>query len=377
MLYVYINKKTKKYYFQITILDPISKISTKHKRCGFATYNDAYKAAMLFTGESKSKELTGLSIQMIIDDFLEFKSHSLQETSIQKLRSIIDIYIRPSIQDKYINSFSKREATVFYNDLLKFDFEPEYFNTIIATLKRIFKYAETYYDVTNNPTKILEYRKSIIKPIDPQEVYTLEEFNKFISVLSNLKDQYELSWLVFFTVLMFTGLRRGEAKALRWSDVDYKLKRIIVDEQVIDKVKNQRFVISNKLKNPQSYRKVPLDNKTLIILQQLMVMRMEDDTFEVGDFIFLRKNTEAKMPFADSTIYNRNKKIQQLAGVKYINIHGFRHSYASLMLSIGVPLTAVSESLGHSSIAITQKVYLHAITNDHIKHFEKLNELDH
>ena len=49
------------------------------------------------------------------------------------------------------------------------------------------------------------------------------------------------------------------------------------------------------------------------------------------------------------------------AGLKKIRIHDFRHSHASLLLSKNVPITVISERLGHSDINMTLNTYFHMI----------------
>ena len=48
-------------------------------------------------------------------------------------------------------------------------------------------------------------------------------------------------------------------------------------------------------------------------------------------------------------------------GIPVISIHGLRHTHASLLLYAGVSVSSLSQRLGHSSINVTQKVYLHII----------------
>ena len=62
-------------------------------------------------------------------------------------------------------------------------------------------------------------------------------------------------------------------------------------------------------------------------------------------------------PLAPSTIGRRLKKYCELAGVKKIRIHYFRHSHASLLLSPGVPITVISQRFGHFDINMILNIY--------------------
>lgn len=375
MIYIYKDENlTEKYYFQIIIEDLITGVKKKYKRRGFSSEAEARKAALRFSTSEKSKEANNIEFDFIIKEFLNFKSKRINDRSLQKAERIINLYIRPYVNGKYMNKYTALDAESFYVSIISLKKAPDYTNTIISQMKRLFKFAHDYYDLQNNPVSRLEYKKDVIKPINIQEVYTYEEFKKYISAYNLLESDYEMSVRLFFTVLFFTGVRRGEGKALRWNDIDFELKQIRIDEQAIDKDRNFKVVITKVLKNPQSYRKIPIDDVTLTMLNELKDLRMKELNFSNDDFIF-RRNSNTKLPFADSTIFNRNKSAAIKVKVKYLNIHGFRHSYASNLLSKGAPLTAVSEALGHSSIGVTEKVYTHAIKKDREKLAEKLNQL--
>ena len=64
-----------------------------------------------------------------------------------------------------------------------------------------------------------------------------------------------------------------------------------------------------------------------------------------------------------------------MAGVKKIRIHDFRHSHASLLLSSGVPITVISQRLGHSDINMTLNTYSHLIPNDVNKAINIIEEI--
>lgn len=374
MIYVYLDPKTNTYYFQIILEDLSTGKKKKIKKRGFKTKAEAQKAALKYVSSEKTVEYNGVSFEFIIDAFLKFKAKRVCDRSMQKIERLLKLYIEPYVQGLYMDKYTALEAEEFYNQILAYDFAPDYMNSIIALMKRLFIFAQDYYGLNNNPVSRLENRKHVIQPIDPQEVFTLEEFNQYITAYDCFSNDYEFSIKLFFTILMFTGVRRGEAKALKWNDIDFVNKKVRIDEQAIDKDRSHRVLVTKTLKNPQSYRKIPLDDKTLEMLKYLIDLRKSQNDFSFDDFIFIRKNG-LKIPFADSTIYNRNQRAIKLLKMKHINIHGFRHSYASLMLSMGVPLKAVSEALGHSSIGVTDKVYTHAINRDREKLMNILNNL--
>ena len=80
-------------------------------------------------------------------------------------------------------------------------------------------------------------------------------------------------------------------------------------------------------------------------------------------------------PLAPSTIGRKKNKYCDIANVKKIRIHDFRHSHASLLLSMNVPITVISERLGHSDINMTLNTYSHMIPKDEDKAVNILNQM--
>ena len=63
----------------------------------------------------------------------------------------------------------------------------------------------------------------------------------------------------------------------------------------------------------------------------------------------------------NSTVNDRLERLCEQSGIPVISVHGLRHTHASLLLCAGVSILSVSRRLGHSSVDITQKIYLHII----------------
>ena len=80
-------------------------------------------------------------------------------------------------------------------------------------------------------------------------------------------------------------------------------------------------------------------------------------------------------PLAPTTIGRKKDRYSALAGVKKIRIHDFRHSHAFLLLSFGVPITVISQRLGHSDINMTLNTYSHLMPRDEDKAINMINTL--
>jgi integrase len=67
------------------------------------------------------------------------------------------------------------------------------------------------------------------------------------------------------------------------------------------------------------------------------------------------------------------KRVLEKAGLRHIRIHDLRHTFASLLLQAGVPITYVSQHLGHRDASITLKVYAHYIPNPMAREVDRLD----
>jgi len=68
-------------------------------------------------------------------------------------------------------------------------------------------------------------------------------------------------------------------------------------------------------------------------------------------------------------------RLAKKAGLSHWSIHELRHSCASLMFSMNVPLEAVSDQLGHASIGVTKGVYVHLLPGSRVQAAQAMEEL--
>lgn len=224
------------------------------------------------------------------------------------------------------------------------------------------------YDLSTNPVRLYKKFKAK-KQKRVFQVYSMQEFEQFISTFSEEND-YELSIKVFFTILYWSGLRRGECKALKWNNIDFEMDTIRIDEQFIDKDPNVGRLCTD-VKTENSLRIIYADKLTMELLMKLYILRKEMNTFCVDIYIFLRR--DVSNPFADTMIENRNKIHAKKAGIKRIRVHDFRHSFASLNYSLGVDPKTISTQMGHSNLTITLDTYVN-LFDDKVK--ERVDIID-
>jgi integrase len=166
-----------------------------------------------------------------------------------------------------------------------------------------------------------------------------------------------------FTLMLMTGLRRGEALGLKWTDLDTKKGVLTVRRQLL---REDEGLITRDTKTQRSRRVINLPRPMLDILKAHHKKQEKARTaLGVGwvdsGFIF---TTEIGGPLDPRNLLRDFKKVCADAGLGDWHLHELRHSAASLMLASGVKLQVVSEVLGHSSIRMTADVYGHILDPD-------------
>ncbi len=159
-------------------------------------------------------------------------------------------------------------------------------------------------------------------------------------------------------LLVTTGLRRGEAFGLRWSDVDLDARRLTV-RRSLEKVGDELRYKAPKTK--RSSRTIVMA-ASLVDLLRAHRLAQRKQQFELG-----LSNIDDSPVFADAfgrpldlkAFSKRFARLTERAGIR-IRLHDLRHTYGTLALESGVNLKTVSSSMGHSTIAVTANIYLHA-----------------
>ncbi len=168
-------------------------------------------------------------------------------------------------------------------------------------------------------------------------------------------------YLPVLTLIAATGVRKGEALALTWADVDLD-RRLMRIRGTLSRVSGELVVTSPKTSH--SRRVLPLTSGMIALLtahraaQDLERVNAHNLWRERG-FVFA---TETGAPLDPRNVLRALTTAARKAGLADVTVHTLRHSAATAMLESGVHPKAVSELLGHSDIRITADVYGHVST---------------
>jgi integrase len=203
-------------------------------------------------------------------------------------------------------------------------------------------------------------------PVRHSEIEPFTEKESLLFLNSTL--EHEPEYYPPFLCALHSGLRSGELAGLQWPDIDWNSKFIQVSRQIM------RGKVTT-LKNKHSRRKVDCSDDLLSTLAALRKTRQEEALKKgvnvISDWVFA--NDKGSWIDLVNVKSQQFKRVLRKAGLRDIRFHDLRHSFASLLLAQGAPVTYVSSQLGHANPHITMKVYAHWVPNE--RQHEAVNRL--
>lgn len=267
------------------------------------------------------------------DWFEKFKVPKLRPRTAANYRLDIRKHIVPFFGQMSLDEITTMDVQAFYNE--KAHLAHSTIRCMGIILHGIFESAIEDGLIQNDPTHSKRLTMSDRK--GERKALTLEEVRDIINNLHKLKDQDR----VLVALLIFTGVRRGEALGLRWTDIDFERKLIHIQRSV-GFMSNQPIVGPPKSK--AGLRFIPLQPQLEAILKPFA----QKDGYVLG----------GEEPL---TQMNYKRGWQRIC--KTINMHGatahvLRHTYIT-MAAAHVDVKTLQTIAGHADISTTMNRYAH------------------
>lgn len=362
----YIDKKTgkKKFMFQLYLgTDPLTGKQKRTTRRNFDTALAADRALSRLESEVSQNGISSVTktkdkkFQEVYEMWFDNYKKTVKESTWASTELIFKKHILPVFKDNYINQMDVLYCQKVVNNWA--DKQPKLFKKYKNYVSNVFDYASSIQLMSSNPMKLITVPKGelLVKEEKEIEFYTKEELNAFLQAAKELNEFY----YTFFYFLAFTGLRKGEALALTWSDIDFPNKLLNVDKTVT-RGNNNRLIV-NRPKTKAGKRKILIDDGVIALLKKHRQSNSKVVSF-TPNLIFNR----------DGSLYNPTLTKNWLRSIKrankdlkVISAHGFRHTHASLMFESGASLKDVQERLGHADIQTTANIYTHVTDSQNKK----------
>lgn len=268
--------------------------------------------------------------------------HNLKPSTRVSYEQTFRLHILPAFSGKGLEQITPLDVQAWIDTLTATGMNPSTVARCFRYFRGCMKQAEAWELVNRAPTiKINLPRK------DNDELQFLD-----VDDILRLLEAARQPESVLFAVLAMSGLRPGEALALRWRDVDFQMRAIKV---------TRAWNYHGGFQEPKtttSRRAVPLIDALADVLRDYYHGNGHP---ALDDLLF---TFDGSKPLDPANVRKRFPEALDAAGLKRVTIHSLRHSYASLLLSYGASVKAVQNALGHSSATMTLNVYGHLMPSE-------------
>ena len=360
---VYYDKVAKGYKFHFQY---------KNKNYKSKKYKTRKKAEM--AERRKRAELDGnilLLSQLVEKRLADYEFHDQLQTRA-KVEQMYRCRVFPYIEDKDVNQYTIQDIQDMavrlknkkpinpYEGTGKIKNQSNYsVNYTVSRLGSIFNWGIRLGYCISNPC--LNFEK--LKYKKPEKAYwTDEDFYKVISVLK--PSQYKLR--ARLELFFWTGMRRSEARGLKYSDLDLDHNRLTIRRHIVEDGGHQELP---GRKNGVDEMVVLLDDDLVEVLRETMSHDQRIDGFNMDWYVL-----GYKKPFVLSTFAKQLDRLAELADVPRITPHGFRHSHVSWIYSnTNLTLQETAERIGDKAQTV-QNVYAHLYKDNSQKVVDAITE---
>jgi integrase len=302
--------------------------------------------------------------KLTVGDYLEtwIGNHAqrIKATTLDGYLDLINAYLIPGLGSIKLQELRPTHIQAFYNDLLTKPGrkgKPLSRRTVHyagSILKKALKNAvELDWLLNVNPAL------RVPLPNDSAPTFTPWSFTELKAFLEIAKPH---RLYFFFWLSAFTGARRGELLALRWSDFDGST--ISITKNRTKAGKETVELLTTKGGN-NGQRRVKLDPETIAQFnahrkRQLVERLAIGELWHETNYVFVRENGEPLYVDTPGSVFRKQTK---RAGLRPTRLHDLRHLHATELLRQGEQLHVVAERLGHRDAMTTATIYAH-VTNE-------------
>ena len=341
---------------------------------GFETAKDLERQ---LSNEIKNKgknSVKKITVQQLFDEYVAVKTYEVREATLDKLVRNFRIYIQPTMGNARIDKLAIPALQKWKLLIEERGLGLKTKQKAYAGFRAILNYAVRMEYIPKNPLTIVGNFRDALETKKEMEIYTAQEFIAFISESEKIattteKDHKKLSewdFYVFFNIAFYTGLRKGEIHALKWSDIDGSF--LHVKRSISQKLRGEDRETPPKNRSSVRTLQMPL---SLIQVLKKHKKRQEQLTHFSDDY----RVCGGERCLRDSTIQKRNIHYATLSGQKVIRIHDFRHSHVSVLANEGINIQEIARRLGHSKIEETWNTYAHLYPREEEKAIDVLNKI--
>jgi integrase len=257
-------------------------------------------------------------------------------STVRGYRNELDRTLLPKFGDLPLTEITVEMVDAYREELVAEDrLAPRTINKKLTNLHSIFARARKAYGISHNPAadadRQPEPNTGDLRVLDARGIEEL------IAAADNLQDA------VLYRLATSTGMRLGELRALRWSDIDWMAQSIMIR-------RSYSYSVETAPKSGK-VRSVPLTDQAAAALDDLS---KRGDFTQPDDLVFISVTGHY---LDDSKLRKRFHQALRRAGLPRIRLHDLRHTFGTIAAQ-AFPISDVKAMMGHASIQTTE-IYVH------------------
>ena len=332
------------------------------------------QAAAVAVQDGSYFEPARMTVAQWLDIWLEEYSADWKFKTKEKYETVCRVHLKPALGATKLSRLTTPQIQSFYNELGrtgkvtkkksskgKVEIRKEPLSTksirlVHGVLSKALNTAVRVGYIKHNPAELCTTPKLIKKEICP---LTDAQVSAFVSVCD--REEYGNA----YKLILFTGLREGEALGLSWDCVDFEKGLLKINKQ-LQRQADKDVLVPLKNSKPR-YLTVP---PFVVQLLKDQYRQQIEQRLKAGEawqgwqslkemktgLVFVKEDGRC---ITGAALYQRYKHLCELIGAPDSRVHDLRHTYAVLSLQNGDHVKTVQDNLGHATAAFTLDVYGH------------------
>jgi len=357
VFYYFLKNGEKRFMYRHRYYDATGKRKEK-KKSGFKTEKQALRGllevkALTINSQSNKLEYEDMTVQQLMELWFEHQKRTWKPSTKTNTKTVVEKHIIPLIGNKKVSKLSR---SVYIDDFINVKLDKGKSPYSVQRYHSVFRSAVNFAVEEEMLDRNRFSSVRITKDDVLDNFLEPDELQIFLDKVKEIGDitQYTLTYL-----LAYTGMRKGEAHALKWRDIDFDSNTIFV--------KGTRDHHGYRVpKTVRSMRNVEVDVKVIELLRKYKTeskkeLLMFGVPLKETDFVFINlKNNVMVHDMYELEFFKKIYKSLEVdeVSIKRITPHGLRHTHISILINMNIPPTDIAQRVGNS-LEMIYNVYAH------------------
>jgi len=348
------------YNVRVTFSDNLGKRREKNKK-GIKSLTLAKKWERDTLNKVDDGEFDKFNSNMTLNDafksWLDIYSKKVLPSTYRKAENFINVHILTSkwFDQVKVDKITSIMLQSYINELSTLNVN---YRKNLYPFKQVMSTLVSLEVIKNNPFDKVTFPKAKPAPVfmDRVDYYKKDQLKLFLDTAERLYADKKYHVYALFRLLAFSGMRKGEALALEWKDINFDGCTIDINKALsVDK--NGNTILSTP-KTKAGNRIVKIDKITINILKHYQAIQARSilkSGLKAKGFVFTNNDLQSYMKIQKPRKWCET--ITKKADLPRIKIHGFRHTYATLSAQAGMNIKQLQYQLGHDDVQTTLAIY--------------------